>query len=172
MFVSSPRHQMYVFVYIFIYFVYLSIVKKRDYNLKIISQLSLNRKPCCLSCFIRICVQGYHQLLFSTANHSHTGQLTSGTKLLESPTRVELQREALLGQLDCLEYGRDGFIGYLREHSLLPLHSQQPAYRQACIIDGLQAVTTLSQRSGYPPCSVIHTDATHASAHTCWHHLC
>lgn len=40
---------------------------------------------------------------------------------------VELQYGPLLEQLDCLDCGRDGFIGYLREHSLLPLHSQQTA---------------------------------------------
>lgn len=33
---------------------------------------------------------------------------------------VELHRGPLLEQLDCLACGRDGFIGYLREHSLLP----------------------------------------------------
>lgn len=73
-----------------------------------------------------MCV-GHCLLPFFTANHSHTVLLTSGAKLLESSMRVELQHRPLLGQLDCLEYGRDGFIGYLREHSLLPLHSQQPA---------------------------------------------
>ncbi|KAK9537508.1 hypothetical protein VZT92_005118 [Zoarces viviparus] len=45
----------------------------------------------------------------------------------------------------------DRFIGYLRERSLLPLHSQHPARRQACIIDEVLAAATLSQRSGYPP---------------------
>lgn len=54
-------------------------------------------------------------------------QLMSGAKLLQSSLWVELQHGPLLGQLNCLEYGSDGFIGYLREHSLLPLHSQQPA---------------------------------------------
>lgn len=29
--------------------------------------------------------------------------------------------------LDCLCFGREGFIGYLRERSLLPLHSRQRA---------------------------------------------
>lgn len=62
-----------------------------------------------------------------TANHSHTMQLMSGAKLLQSSLWVELQHGPLLGQLDFLEYGSDRFIGYLREHSLLPLHSQQPA---------------------------------------------
>lgn len=57
---------------------------------------------------------------------------------------VELQYRPLLDQVDCLDCRRDGFIGYLREHSLLRLHSQQPAWRQACIIDELLAATTLS----------------------------
>lgn len=64
---------------------------------------------------------------------------------------VELQRRPLLVQLVCLCFGRDGFIGYLREHSLFPLHSQQPAQRQACIIDEFLAAATLSQRSCYLP---------------------
>lgn len=83
---------------------------------------------------------------------------------------VELHRGPLLEQLDCLACGRDGFIGYLREHSLLPLHSQQPAQRQACIIDELLAATTLSQRSGYP--QQTHVDTVHGVAHACKQHLC
>lgn len=62
-----------------------------------------------------------------TANHGHPMQLMSGAKLLQFSLWVELQPWPLLGQLDCLDYGSDGFIGYLREDSLLPLHSQQPA---------------------------------------------
>lgn len=57
---------------------------------------------------------------------------------------VELQYGPLRDQPDCLDCRRDGFIGYLRDHSLLPLHSQQPAWRQACIIDELLAAATLS----------------------------
>lgn len=56
----------------------------------------------------------------------------SGAKLLEYSMRVELQHRPLLGQLDCLEYGRDGFIGYLRERSLL-----RPALSAACLETGL-----------------------------------
>lgn len=55
-----------------------------------------------------------------TANRSHTMQLMSGAKLRQSSLWVELQPGPLLGQLDCLEYGSNGFLGYLREHSLLP----------------------------------------------------
>lgn len=58
---------------------------------------------------------------------SHYAAHVRSQLLLQSSLWVELQHGPLLGQLDCLEYGSDGFIGHPREHSLVPLHSQQPA---------------------------------------------